>query len=231
MPSLEPSVKRPGPLRRGSLSLGRWLVRRCIRFLSWHRKWREAVHAWHTEEADRPLSDPRVRIGRHTYDVRRRTVFLAREEDRVTIGSFCSIAEGVRFVFGNHPVDLVTTFPLRTVLREKRMKNVDAVSRGPITVGNDVWIASDAVILSGVTVGDGAIIGAGSVVTRDVAPYSVTMGVPARHVRYRFNEEQIAGLQKIRWWDWPDEIILANMDVFYDDIDTFIRCFLPRPTA
>ena len=73
----------------------------------------------------------------------------------MTIGNFCSIADGVRFIFGNHPVDLVTTFPLRTILRENQARNVDAVSRGAIVVGNDVWIASHALILSGVTIGDG----------------------------------------------------------------------------
>lgn len=177
------------------------------------------------------MSDPRVRIGRHTYGVLARSVFMAREDDRLTVGSFCSIADGVRFIFGNHPVDLVTTFPLRTILRDEWGNNVDAVSQGPITVGNDVWIASDAVVLSGVNIGDGAVVGAGSVVTRDVEPYSLAVGAPARHVRYRFSAEQIAGLREIRWWDWPDEIILANMEVFYGDVDTFIRRFLPRPTA
>jgi hypothetical protein len=77
-------------------------------------------------------------------------------------------------------------------------------SRGPIIIGNDVWIGRNAMILSGVTVGNGAVVGAEAVVTRDVRPYAVVAGNPAREVRRRFTDEQVDALQELRWWDWPD---------------------------
>ncbi len=183
------------------------------------------IQTWAHGSGGRLLDEPRVKVGRHTYGVGRRTAFLARDEDRVTVGNFCSVAEGVRFIFGEHRMDLVTTFPLRTVLCENWKKNVDAVSQGPIVIGNDVWIATNAVVLSGVTIGDGAVVAAGAIVTRDVPPYTIMAGVPARPVRRRCTEEQIAALLKIRWWDWPDEKILANVPLLSGDVDAFIEKF------
>jgi chloramphenicol O-acetyltransferase type B len=203
---------------------------RLIYELSRQPGWPERVHQWTQDVADRPVSDPRVRVGRHTYGVHAQTVFMARDEDRLSVGNFCSVAEGVRFIYGNHPVNTVTTFPLRTILVENWQRNVDAISRGPIIVGNDVWIASESLILSGVTIGDGAVIGAGSVVTRDVAPYSLTAGAPARHLRFRHTEAQVARLLRIRWWDWPDEKVLAHLDELYGDVEAFIARFAsPSP--
>ena len=86
------------------------------------------------------------------------------------------------------------------------------ISRGSITIGNDVWIAAGAQILSGVHVGDGAIVGAGAIVTRDVAPYSIVAGNPARLVRYRFAPEVIDRISAIQWWNWPEERLRAEAD-------------------
>ncbi len=220
-----------GIFRRAYRALERRLLGRLIHMLSRHPGWPAQVQYWTLCAANQPFTDPRVRVGRHSYGVFERTVFMARDEDRLSIGNFCSVAEGVRFIYGNHPTQTVTTFPLRTILREQWQRNVDAVSRGPITVGNDVWIASDSLVLSGVTIGDGAVIGAGSVVTRDVAPYSLTAGVPARHVRFRHTEGQVAQLLRIRWWDWPDEKILAHLDALYGDVETFIEQFASTADA
>jgi chloramphenicol O-acetyltransferase type B len=218
-------------LRRGYRALKQQVARRLTHLLAEQPEWKETVHSWVTQEADRPVSDARVRVGPHTYGVFARTVFMARDEDRLDIGKFCGIAPGVRFIFGNHPLEKVTTYPLRTILCEKWLNNVDAVSRGPIVVGNDVWIASESIVLSGVTIGDGAVIGAGSIVTRDVAPYALAAGVPARHIRYRFEEHQIARLLQIRWWDWPEETIRENIDAFYGDVESFITRFAAAEQA
>lgn len=84
-------------------------------------------------------------------------------------------------------------------------------NKGDIVVGNDVWIGYEAVILSGVTIGDGAVIGARAVVTKDVPPYTIVGGVPAKPIKKRFSDESIKKLQSIRWWDWPKEKIAENI--------------------
>ena len=94
------------------------------------------------------------------------------------------------------------------------MENLTAAwdNRGDIVVGNDVWIGYEAVILAGVTIGDGAVIGARAVVTKDVPPYTIVGGVPARPIRKRFSDENIARLLELKWWDWPEERIAANLE-------------------
>jgi carbonic anhydrase/acetyltransferase-like protein (isoleucine patch superfamily) len=91
--------------------------------------------------------------------------------------------------------------------------------KSPICIGNDVWIGNDVIILSGVNVGDGACVGAGSVVTKDIPPYAIAVGVPARTVKYRFSEEVIEYLLKIRWWHWDDDKIKRNKSFFMTNLN------------
>jgi acetyltransferase-like isoleucine patch superfamily enzyme len=136
------------------------------------------------------------------------------------IGKFCSIAARVTIALGgNHRSDLVTTYPFIAFVADwpeaecLSGEDVAAVSKGDVIIGNDVWIGYGVMILSGVTIGDGAVIGAGSVVTKDVEPYSIVAGNPARLIRKRFNDETIRKLLEIKWWDWPPEKIGKNLDV------------------
>ena len=125
--------------------------------------------------------------------------------DKLIIGKFCQIARGVEFVMNgaNHQMNAVSTFPFYTL--EGWEMDAPALSdlplKGDTVIGNDVWIGQDATILPGVRIGDGAIVGAGSVVGRDVAPYSVVVGNPAREIRKRFDDELIALLLEFQWWD------------------------------
>jgi acetyltransferase-like isoleucine patch superfamily enzyme len=163
-----------------------------------------------------------VQIGAHTYGHPRIVSFL--RGDMVSIGKFCSIADDVLMVPGGvHRYDRVSTFPLKSRLLEKR--EADACSKGPIVIGNDVWIGSRTTILSGVKVESGAVIAAGAVVTQNVPPYAIVAGVPARVVGYRFSKDQISRLLQIRWWDWSIRKITANIDFFYRDVDGFIKRF------
>ena len=133
--------------------------------------------------------------------------------DRLLIGKFCSIACGAKFLFNsaNHALGSLSTYPFPIFYDEWGLegKNVaDAWdNKGDIALGNDVWIGYEAVILAGVTIGDGAIIGARAVVTRDVSPYAIVGGVPARLIRRRFDDATIEALLDLRWWDWEPERI------------------------
>jgi acetyltransferase-like isoleucine patch superfamily enzyme len=166
-----------------------------------------------------------VTIGKHTYGVVKgvNKTYQIRPGESITIGKFCSIAPGVKLMSGGeHRTDLVSTYPLKTLLSKADGINYDATTKGPLRIVNDVWIGFGALVLSGVTVGDGAVIGAMSVVTTDVPPYAVVAGNPARIVRYRFTPEQIQSLLKIAWWDWNDDEIIRNEKDFYSDVEQFI---------
>lgn len=138
--------------------------------------------------------------------------------DRLIIGKFCSIACGVKFLFNsaNHSLTSLSTYPFPIFFEEWRLERVQVTRawdhKGDIVIGNDVWIGYEAVILAGVTIGDGAIIGTRAVVTKDVPPYTIVGGVPAKPIRKRFPGDTIAALLALRWWDWPEERIAAHLD-------------------
>ena len=137
--------------------------------------------------------------------------------DRLIIGRFCSIACGAKFLFtsANHAMRSLSTYPFPIFFEEwglDRTRVADAWdNRGDIVVGNDVWIGYEAIVLSGVTIGDGAIIGARAVVTRDVPPYAIVGGVPARLIRKRFDDKTVETLLRLKWWDWPSEKIACHI--------------------
>lgn len=137
--------------------------------------------------------------------------------DRLVIGKFCSIACGARFLFNsaNHTMTSLSTYPFSLFFEEWGLdrKNVTASwdNKGDIIIGNDVWIGYEAVILAGVTIGDGAIIGSRAVVTKDVPPYTIVVGIPAKPIRERFSHEIISSLLEMKWWNWSKEKIAQNI--------------------
>lgn len=137
--------------------------------------------------------------------------------DKLKIGKFCSIACGAKFLFNsaNHAMESLSTYPFPIFYEEWGLDIKDITSawdhKGDIIIGNDVWIGYEAVILSGVTIGDGSIIGTRAVVTKDIPPYTIVGGVPAKHIRKRFSEETIFELLKLKWWDWPADKISQNI--------------------
>jgi carbonic anhydrase/acetyltransferase-like protein (isoleucine patch superfamily) len=137
------------------------------------------------------------------------------ELNDVYVGKYCSIAGGVVFDCGlNHNISNISSFPFNKIYPHKHgVLNNDNTTRGDIKIGNDVWIGRDSTIMSGVTIGDGAVIGTKSLVTKDVEPYSIVGGVPARHIRYRFDDDTRAFLTRIRWWDWSVEEIDAIVPI------------------
>lgn len=167
----------------------------------------------------------RVSFGRGTYGVPTVMTYI-HDSTRLHVGSYTSIAGGSTIMLGGkHPTDRVTTYPHRI------MMNMDGagadgfpIPTGDTFIGSDAWICTGALLISGVTVGDGAIVAGGAVVTRDVPPYAVVGGNPARVISYRHTEEQREALLDIKWWDWPeDEIREAVPLLSGDDIDAFIE--------
>ena len=147
------------------------------------------------------------------------------------IGDFCSIAENVTILLGgNHPTDWISSFPFGVVFEEfkERYYQYPKLSKGSVIIGNDVWIGLNTIILSGVTIGDGAIVAAGSVVTKNVEPYAIVGGNPAKLLKKRFSDEAISKLLAIQWWNWEIDKIKENLDLILSDrIDPFIDRHLP----
>ncbi len=138
--------------------------------------------------------------GRKTYFASSPRILWNAYGSKLVIGHFCSIASDVTiFLGGYHYTDRITTFPFS--------RRRSSYSKGGVTIGSDVWIAHGATLLDGVTIGDGAVVAACSVVTRSVPPYAIVGGNPARLIRYRFSEDVIQRLLRIRWWDWEKEKI------------------------
>lgn len=137
-------------------------------------------------------------------------------KDKLIIGKFCSIACRAKFLMtsGNHAMSSLSTytFPIFNEEWNQSLNVKDAWdNKGDIIIGNDVWIGYEAIIMSGVKIGDGAIIGTRAVVTKDVQPYTIVGGVPAKVIKKRYDDYTISKLLKIKWWDWPKEKIKENI--------------------
>ena len=137
--------------------------------------------------------------------------------DKLEIGKFCSIACGAKFLFtsANHTMKSLSTYPFPIFFEEwgVNVKNIRQAwdNKGDILIGNDVWVGYEAIVLAGVTIGDGAIIGSRAVVTKDVPPYTIVGGVPAKPIRKRFDDVTIERLEALRWWDWDEEKIKRSI--------------------
>lgn len=173
------------------------------------------LHIW----KNLPLDRSKYEIGKHTYGLLNSSIPFG---GSVKIGRYCSFADGVKLLAcGDHPLGKATTYPLKRKLVGGA--NTDMISKGRIVIGNDVWVGMNAVILGGVTIGDGAVVGAGSVVTKNVPPYTVVCGNPAREIRGRFDDETVRKLLSIRWWDWPDNKVRWSMDDLGLPAEEFVK--------
>lgn len=164
-------------------------------------------------------------VGKYTYG--NPNVIWESSGAKLNIGNFCSIAGNVNiYLGGNHRTDWITTYPFGHI--NKQIFNTFSgighpATKGDVNIGNDVWIGNNVTIMSGIKIGDGAVIAANSHVVKDVEPYSIVGGNPAKHIKYRFNEEQIQKLLHIKWWFWDDNKINEYLPLLCNqDIDKFI---------
>lgn len=133
----------------------------------------------------------------------------------VTIGRYCQIGGYVAFHASNHPISYLTTYINKSLFNGDL---VELKQDKPIVLGNDIWIGHNVIVLSGVTIGDGAILAAGSVVTKDVDPYTIVGGNPAKPIRKRFSEKIISELLALKWWDKEDDELEKLKPIFYTDL-------------
>jgi chloramphenicol O-acetyltransferase type B len=153
------------------------------------------------------------------------------EGSTLHIGSYCSIAANVQiFLGGQHRIDWVSSYPFPAYLPEAAHIEGFGGTRGDVVIGSDVWLCSNCTILSGVNVGHGAVVASSAVVTQDIAPYSVVAGNPARHVRWRFDEDTRTALLESAWWEWPEEEIRHIVEkLCSNDIAAFLAYARSRP--
>lgn len=164
-------------------------------------------------------------VGKYTYG--KPIVHWGDSGAKLTIGSFCSIASNCNiFLGGNHRTDWVTTFPFGHIHNHQFNKfngRGHPATKGNVTIGNDVWIGANVTVMSGVTIGDGAVIANNSHVVKNVEPYSLVGGNPAKLIKHRFTPEQIEKLLQIQWWNWDDKKINAFTPLLCsENIDDFI---------
>ena len=173
---------------------------------------------------------PKSSLGRYTYGDFEMHVWDGSADSNVHVGSFCSIGGNNKlYLGGNHRHNYVSSFPFSKAPGFLPSEvGVDGTftnySNGDIIIGSDVWFGDNCVVMSGITIGHGAVIANSSVVTKDVAPYAIVGGNPAKLIKLRFSEDVIAKLLDIAWWDWPDEKInRLKPQLFSSDLDTFFK--------
>ncbi len=170
------------------------------------------------------LEDFEINIGKHTYGY----LQLCQKYSKLKgIGAFCSIGAEVKIVGVSHPLDNVTTSPILYSSKFGFLnRDIDLLDfdnpAWDIYIGNDVYIGQYVKILPGVNIGDGAVVGAGSIVTKNVPPYAIIAGVPAKVIRYRFSPDVIDALKEIKWWEWDDEKIFEFIPDMLD-VEKFIK--------
>jgi virginiamycin A acetyltransferase len=170
------------------------------------------------------ITNPQIEVGDYTYYDDFENVHLFEQNvkylfqfvgDKLIIGKFCMIASGVTFIMNgaNHLTDAVSTYPFAIFGNgwEGAMEGKTYPTKGNLVIGNDVWIGYNSTLMAGITIGDGAIIATNATVTKDVAPYSIVGGNPAREIRKRFSDEQIEKLLHLQWWNWPPEKITQHI--------------------
>lgn len=176
----------------------------------------ENIHLWNAD--------------RGTYFDRNVNIISWSDEYKINVGKYCSIGRDCNFfLHANHRPDWVTTSsqllgPVTHEIAKMHMEMGHPSCKGDIIIGNDVWIGAKATIMSGVKIGDGSIVGATSTVTKDVPPYAIVAGNPAKIIKYRFTEKQINSLLSISWWNWEEhKIRLESMNMWSTNIDEFIE--------
>ena len=206
-------------LRVSSYFFPKWTI--YLHRVIYLRKWRK-LNIHNKVYPIRNTSPYSVSIGNYSYG--NLNVLSSTKTAKLYLGHFCSIAENVTFILNaDHPLNNLTTYPMKA----KFLDIPEATSKGDIIVGDDVWFGYGSIILSGVTIGRGAVVGAGAVVTKDIPPYAIVGGNPARVVKYRFPDNVIKELMKIDFSNITKNEIIENIEMFYKNVtETNVSLYL-----
>lgn len=172
------------------------------------------------------LSNELYKIGDYTYGSPE--VLFSNKDSLLVIGKFCSIAQNVTiFLGGNHRTDWISTYPFNEIFIENQeLKKIEGhpSTKGSVIINNDVWIGRNVIILSGIEIADGAVVAAGSVVTKNIGPYEIWGGNPAKFIRKRFDDNVIENLVKTAWWNWEINEIVENAKMLCSsNVEEFIN--------
>lgn len=180
----------------------------------------------HSQIMEELVKNGSLIVGKHTYQWKSLQIDVYKgSEVKVVIGNYCSLSKNIRIITGGiHPTNWISTYPFRSKFNlPGKFADGMPYSNGDVVIANDVWIGTGVTILSGVKIGNGAVITAGAIVTKDIPDYAIVGGVPAKVIRYRFTEEQIQSLLKIRWWDWEETKIRSEVNFLSSvDVNSFI---------
>jgi acetyltransferase-like isoleucine patch superfamily enzyme len=179
------------------------------------------------DEAQAYIADGTLVMGRESYYAPR-VVKYKGDTGRVVIGNFASVAPDADFYVGGlHRIEWVSLYGLRAMLAlPGAYEDGFPHGRGDIVVGSDTWVTNGTTVMSGVTIGDGAVVGTKAVVAKDVRPYAIVVGNPAREIARRFTDAQVEALLRIRWWDWPTQLVKERVELLSSpDVDGFIARF------
>ena len=189
-------------------------IKEYIDMYSFRKKWREK-NAHNTTIAANFFNMDVVEVGKETYGAIR--VLNYGTGQKLKIGNYCSLAQEVMFVLdADHYVDTISTFPFKVKIMGQP---IEGISKGDIIVEDDVWIGYRSTILSGVRIGQGAVVAAGAVITKDVPPYAIVGGVPAKVLKYRFNDELIEELKKVDFSKLSKEDVEKNINNLYKKLE------------
>jgi acetyltransferase-like isoleucine patch superfamily enzyme len=163
----------------------------------------------------------KIEFGKYTYGAETIQVFSYGEDSKLRIGAFCSVALGVKVYLSDgvgHRPNWTSVYPFGSIHQDTFPSPTDVPSsKGDVVIGNDVWIGGGVTLMHGITIGDGAVIANNSHVVKDIKPYAIVGGNPAKEIKYRFSDEIIAALLDLKWWDFPDEIIKNIVPFLHQD--------------
>jgi acetyltransferase-like isoleucine patch superfamily enzyme len=187
------------------------------------KRYRNSNQFFFTRDNSDEYNNEFIKVGEYTYGAPR---IIGANRNSLRIGKYCSIANNVVIVLANHKTNLISNYPFLNISNSGPISNLvddfHASHKGPVEIGNDVWLGEGCMILPNVKIGNGAVVGAGCIVRKDVAAYSIVIGDPQVEIKKRFSDDIVSDLEELKWWDLPREVLESNVGLFIRPIEESI---------